>query len=79
MRRHLQLDNVQFVAVARDADTLRDALVGSHRSSIQYDGEKPAELLAEDEIIHGYPFRFEGSDVRISDAGNVFAGDVHRN
>lgn len=75
MRRHFQMENIQFVAVARDAEALREALASNRRSSITYDGDKPAELLAEDDIIHGYPFRFDAGDIRIVDAMSVFAGD----
>ncbi len=75
IREHWQMENIRFVAVANDAKELRDTLLGNGRSSITYDGEKSAELLAEDDVIHGYPLRFEPSDITIVPADEVFSGN----
>jgi len=72
IRRHFQMENVQFVAVAPNAEELRDLLVSNAPSTMEYDGEKPEELLREDAVIHRYPLRFEAQDVRIVEAGDVF-------
>ena len=42
-------------------------------SPIKYDGEKPAELLAEDKVIGAMKLNIAADKVRITPVGEVFA------
>ncbi|HRQ64891.1 MAG TPA: pitrilysin family protein [Xanthomonadaceae bacterium] len=51
VRRHLKLDDIQFVFIAKDAADLAARLDENRPSPMSYNSEKPAELLTEDETI----------------------------
>jgi len=65
IRRHLQCRDMWVVFITRDAESLRDALVGNEPSPITYESEKPAEVLAEDLEIEAYPINVSPENVTI--------------
>lgn len=73
IRRHLQTANVELVYVTKDTDALKAALLSSEPSSITYDAEKPAELLAEDALIGAEPLGLTEERVRVVPVADVFA------
>jgi zinc protease len=72
VRRHLSASDLQVVAIAKDAEGLRDALVSDAPSPITYEGEKPAELLAEDRVIGARKLGIKPDAVRIVPVDQVF-------
>lgn len=57
----------------KDAKALKDQLVADAFSPIQYDAEKPADLLAEDKVIGARKLGLGAGDVRITPVEEVFA------
>ena len=72
IRENLSTDNVQYVFITHDAANLRDRLVSDAPSSMTYDAELPAEVLAEDAVIAVQPLDFDADDVSIMPAEAVF-------
>lgn len=70
--RYLDPANAQFVFVSRQAGELADALAGDTPSPIQYNTDKPAELLAEDALIAELPLALEREHIRVIDVETVF-------
>ncbi len=73
VRRHLSWHNLQVVMIASDAKGLRDELLSSEPSAIAYDGDKPAELLAEDRIVGAYDLGLTPERIRVTRVEDVFA------
>jgi zinc protease len=72
VRRHLSADNLQVVMVSGTAAALREELLSGAPSTIAYDGEKPAELLAEDEIVGAYVLGLTPDRIHITPIAGVF-------
>ena len=51
IRKHLSARNLSVVIVTKDAENLKQKLLSDEFSPLQYDGEKPKELLEEDKAI----------------------------
>jgi zinc protease len=64
LRKHLQLENMRFVFIAKDAEDLAERLRSDAESPIQYNSEQPEALLAEDEIIKTLPLNFDSVTVK---------------
>lgn len=73
VRRHLSWHNLQVVMIAADAEGLREQLLSQRPATISYDGEKPAELLAEDRIVGAYELGLTPERIRITNVEDVFA------
>ncbi|MEE9169832.1 MAG: pitrilysin family protein [bacterium] len=72
IKKYLQDKNVKFAVITKDAEDLRERLINNTPSPIEYDAEKPAELLAEDSIIQDYKLDFKPGKVRIIPLAEVF-------
>lgn len=72
IRRHLKPEHAQFVFIARDGEALEQALVADTPSPIEYNTDKPADLLAEDALIAELPLRLDAGRVRRVAADTVF-------
>jgi zinc protease len=72
VRKHLTATDLAVVIIARDAEGLRQSLLGDGFSPIAYDGEKPAELLAEDKVIGARKLGIRPDAVRITPVDEVF-------
>ena len=72
IKKHMSSRNIQVVAITKDAKGLKDLLVKDEFSPIKYDGEKPKELLDEDQVIGA--LKLNVSKVTITPADSVFAG-----
>ena len=57
VKRHLDARNLSVVFVTKDAAGLKQALASDAFSPIRYDGEKPADVLAEDKVIGAMKLR----------------------
>jgi zinc protease len=73
IRTHLSAKDLAVVIVTKDAKGLREKLVADAFSPIQYDAEKPAELLAEDKVIGARKLGVRGEAVKITPVDEVFA------
>lgn len=59
--------------VTRDAEQLKERLVGDAFSPVQYDAPKPEELLEEDRLIGAKKLNIAPDRVRIIPVAEVFA------
>jgi len=73
IRKHLSAKDLSVVIVTKDAKELKDRLVSDAFSPIQYDGEKPADLLAEDKVVGARKLGIRPEDVKITPVEAVFA------
>ncbi len=60
VKRHLQTKDLSVVIVTKDAEGLKETLVGDAFSPITYDGEKPKKLLDEDKVVGAPEARDQG-------------------
>lgn len=72
IRRHLSGENLLVIMVAGDAEALRSQLLGDAPATVTYDAPKPAELLAEDEIVAALPLGLTPGRVKITPVDDVF-------
>jgi zinc protease len=65
IRKHLQLQNVQVVAVSAEGQALRKKLLSNEPSPMKYTAEKAKELLEEDKLVEKrvLPFKAEKTEV----------------
>ncbi|AKU20926.1 pitrilysin family protein [Massilia sp. NR 4-1] len=73
IRKHLSSKNLSVVMIAKDAAGLKDKLLSDAFSPIKYDGNKPKELLDEDQVIGNMKLNIKPEAVKITPAANVFA------
>ena len=73
IRRHLSGTNLSVVMVANDAESLKAELTSGAFSPISYDGSRPAELLAEDQVIGALELGIGPARVTITPVESVFA------
>ena len=72
IRSHLSAKDLAVVIIAKDAEGLRQALLADAFSPITYDGEKPADLLAEDKVIGARKLAVRAEAIRITPVDEVF-------
>jgi len=72
IRAHLSATDLAVVVIAKDAEGMKQALIADAFSPITYDGEKPAELLAEDKVIGARKLGIRADAVRITPVDEVF-------
>ena len=73
IKRHLAGQTLSIVIVTKDAAGLRTALTSDAVSHVQYDGQKPKALLAEDEVIGALKLAIAPAQVRVTPIAEVFA------
>jgi len=73
IRKHIRPKDMKIVIITKDADGLKQKLVSDEFSPIQYDGEKPKALLAEDKVIGSLKLRIAADHVHIIPIDDVFA------
>jgi zinc protease len=73
IKQHLTARDLSVVYITRDAAGLKQALVSDAPSPIRYDGEKPAELLAEDKVVGALKLHIAANKVRVTPIAEVFA------
>lgn len=71
IKRHLQADNMYVVVITQDAEAFKRKLLSGEPTPITYAGERPAALLAEDEIIARFPLPVRAENVRIEPIDRV--------
>ncbi len=63
IKKHLQTDEIQFVFIAKDAEDLKQRLTSEQSSPMEYNSEKPSDLLEEDSVIQDYPLKLDEVDI----------------
>ena len=74
VKRHLDARNLSVVIVTQDASGLARALASDAFSPIKYDGVKPPDLLAEDQIIGALKLNIPAEKITVTPIADVFAG-----
>jgi zinc protease len=72
IRKHLRADRIQIVAVSANAEQLKKQLIGTGPTPIQYNSEKPPEVLAEDKIVEKFDIGLRPQDIEIAPVDSVF-------
>jgi zinc protease len=73
VKRHLQAKDLSIVAITKDAEGLKAALVADVFSPIVYDGQKAQGLLDEDKVIGALKLGIKPEAVTITQVDDVFA------
>ena len=74
IREHFSAANLHAVFITRDGAALREELLSGAFTTIDYAGvEKPAEILAEDQVIGARPLALTPDQVRVTSSDAVFA------
>jgi zinc protease len=71
IKKHLKLDAMKFVFIAKDAEDLVKRLNNDEVSPIRYPTPKP-ELAAEDAVIEKLPLRFNKDRIRVIVGDTIF-------
>jgi zinc protease len=72
IKEHLMTNRMRIVAVTKDAEALRDAIVSNRPSPITYNSPKPQRITDEDKVIQAYPIDVRAENVRIVPVEQVF-------
>lgn len=72
IRKYLQTDDMWVVFITQDAQGLKEKLLSGAPTPITYTGEKPADLLAEDEEIARFPIPVRDENIQIIGINEVF-------
>ncbi len=73
LKAYIRPGDLRIAAVAQDAKTLRRLLLSGKKTPITYDtAGTPAEILAEDKLIEGYPLRLDRRRVDVKPASELF-------
>lgn len=72
IKKHLQMDDIQFVFITSDGADMKDRLVNETTSPMTYNSEKPESLMAEDVIIQDYKLNLNKANVNVVDISEVF-------
>jgi len=72
IRENLQTDNIRYVFITADAADLKERLVSDQPSPLEYNTEKPAELLDEDKLIEASSLQLEEDKVMVVPADELF-------
>ncbi len=72
IKKHLQLDDVQFAFITQNGAALKELLVSSAETPMTYNTNKPSSLLEEDKIIAKLPLKFSEETVNVVPLEAVF-------
>lgn len=72
IKTYLASNKMRVVMITKDAEGLRDEIVGNKPGKITYAAPKPKEVTDEDKIIETFPIPVKAADVTITPVENVF-------
>ena len=72
IRENLQLDDIKYAFITKDAADLKARLVENRTSPMSYNSAMPEEILEEDKIIQDLDLEMEDDDVTIVPAEEMF-------
>lgn len=73
IRKHINPDAMKIVIITKDAEGLKQKLIGDGVSTITYESEKPKDLLDEDKVIGATKLGIRAENIRVVPADDVFA------
>jgi zinc protease len=73
IRAHIRPQDMKIVMITKDAEGLKQKLVGDEVSTMKYEAEKPQALLDEDKVIGAMKLGIPADAVRIVPADEVFS------
>ncbi|WP_423015458.1 M16 family metallopeptidase [Undibacterium sp. Di27W] len=73
IKRHLNVENMSIVIVAKDTANLKERLLADRPLPIKYDVAQPKELLEEDRVIGQRKLNIKASSINILPVQQVFA------
>jgi zinc protease len=72
IRENLQMENIQFVFITKDAKELKNRLVNDTTSAMTYNSPKPDSVMEEDKMLQELKLNFNKDDVKIVPVKDVF-------
>jgi zinc protease len=72
IKTYLATNKMRVVMVTKDAEALRDEILGNKPGKIAYAAQKPKEVTDEDKIIETFSIPVTAADVTITPVANVF-------
>jgi len=72
IRENLQTDNIHYVFITGDGKDMQKRLASEQTSPMIYNAEKPAELVAEDNVIADYKLAIPAKNISVVDVEKVF-------
>ncbi len=72
IRENLQVENMQFVFVTKDAKALKERLVNDSSSPMKYNSPKSDNIMQEDKMLQDIKLRFSNEDISIVPVEEVF-------
>ncbi len=72
IKKHLKSDRMRVVIITKDAEGLREAIIGGKPSPMTYNSPKPPEILVEDKVIEKYKLNVAPGNVVIVPVDRVF-------
>lgn len=72
IKKHLQLRNVQVVAISPKGEELKRKLLGNEPSPMQYTSEKPQALLDEDKLVAARKLLFTAEKTQVTPVDRLF-------
>jgi zinc protease len=72
IKQYLATDRMRVVLITKDAEGLRDSIIKGTPSPIKYNSPKPADIMAEDQIIEKYKINVRPEQVVIVPVDRVF-------
>jgi zinc protease len=72
IRRHLHVDCLQIVAASANAEELKKQLIGPGPTPIQYNSQKPRDILDEDKVVEKFDIGLRPQDIEIMPVDAIF-------
>ena len=72
IKANLQTDNIHYVFISADGEDMKQRLLSEQVSSLQYNSDKPAALLATDKVIESYKLKLPSNNVNVLAVDAVF-------
>jgi zinc protease len=72
IRRHLRSERLEIVAVTRNAADLKQQLLAEAAPAMTYNSPKPADVIAEDEIVRKFPLALRAEDIAVVPVARIF-------
>ena len=72
IKANLQTDNIHYVFISSDGEDMKQRLLFEQKSSLQYNSDKPAALIATDKVIETYKLKLPSKNVKVLAVDAVF-------
>ena len=72
VRKHLRMDDLRIVVIARNCEELRKNLLANEPSPMTYNAPKPKEILEEDKLVESWKIDVKPESVKIIPVEQVF-------